>query len=486
MLPDGKENGDASSYCQLDGERPRLNVDWGFGRRLLTVCCAVAACFLNAGLVFGYSAIFPALVRDGAFHGECEPGSSRLHVCDRQSLALSGMFTLATCGLNVATFVTGSILDRLGPSLTCAGSAFCVALGCLVFSLGNEDEQDAYTWGYLLMAIGGPAVFMSTVSFANLFQGREGLVTAAVVGSFDASSAVFLGLEYAMDSGVSFSTTFQGFALAPIGVSVVALLLWPGTPIAQVADEGDGNDCGSGVVAETLQTLPLRRQIMSAEFWLVVHALSVCMVCVNFYIATVDEQVTSVDPDNGPRLAQAFATMLPLGGIVWIPLCGAVADRLSIPQAWSVLWACLLVFLFLNAVHSWTANVGVACSAFLVFSFCRPLLYTLAAGYVGTVFGFQNFGKIYGLLFTLAGIANGAVQAFRSLAQWRDFGTANLVLFAVQFTAIILPWVSVLRERRKPRCPTLLNSPATPVFTPQMRRMSAMGPAESKSPSAER
>lgn len=441
-------------------------------RRLFVVASGIFACFFNAGLVFGYSAIYDQLVANGVFEDDCESA----HVmCKSRQLALSGMFTLATSSLNIFTFPAGIILDYLGPRRMTACMGLFIAVGCLLFSMGGHGPlQFCYYAGFTMMAIGGPPVFMSTVSFGNYFPGREGTVTAALVGSFDASSAVFIVQAAVMSIGVPFSAVFYGYTVLPILTTIIALASWPKRPIEQFSRPSlEDTSSGASTSGSRHSDLPLRRQLQTAEFWLLTLSLSVNMLFVNFYIATVNEQTVPSGSHSTADLVKVFAACLPLGGIVFIPLVGTVTDRLSVGNGWMVLWFCVVVFSGLRQCHVMWHSAAAAYAAFAMFSFCRPLLYTLIAASIGQLFGFANFGKIYGLAFTVAGTVNFGVQPFRALAASHGFDVSMLVLLgSVSILGLFTP--VVFRFRTKSRgTPAIPREPSFMIpYSPYTRQMS--------------
>jgi len=199
-------------------------------------------------------------------------------------------------------------------------------------------------------------------------------------------------------------------------------------------------------------------------------------VCINFFIGTVNLQISNVS------LTKAFAIMLPAGGIVYIPLVGAITDGLQLHQAWMVMWCSILSFSVLIGLYTATAYSASAVCAFALFSFCRPLLYTLAAASTGRIFGFETFGTVYGVLFSLAGVANMSVQPLTSLAQAYGFTKVNALVVCLTVAALLLP--CILCRKRAASAPTQSRAescspkPAEqiPAFSPVLHRMAAGTP----------
>jgi len=242
-----------------------------------------------------------------------------------------------------------------------------------------------------------------------------------------------------IDSGmVTFEEAFLGYALVPMLTAIVAALLWPREVVRSAAVSDSQEEQDSDAKSSALASLPLRSQIATAEFVLVSHTTSVTMVCINFFIATVTDQVGS-RPNTSTMLTKAFGILLPLGGLVYIYPIGSLLDNYGVVAGFLALWIAYIVFYLLWTIYQTTGVIAIAYAAFVVFAFCRPLFYTLGATFVGHVFGFQTFGRLYGILVTIAGFANTLVQPLAVLAQLKDFHVANSIALLVQLSTIALP-----------------------------------------------
>jgi len=438
-------------YQELHETELRLDAALpGFARRLAIIVSAVIACLLNAGLVFGYSAIYPAFVSFNVFHDRCPADSSTDDVCPAQSLALTSMFTLATSMLNIVTLPFGTILDKVGPRANAAAMSFIVMLGSLLFAAGGYGMRSyAYSIGFFLMGICGPPVFVSTVSFGNLFPKRTGLVTAALVGAFDASSGIFVGLDLATLHGATLSQVFALYAVMPLLTCVTVLVLWP-REVVERPEEPPSTPSAMQAKRLAIPDMTLREQLLRVEFWLLAWTACVGMLSINFFIASVNDQMSNVNSETAVALSGAFSALLPLGGVFSIPFVGLVMDRLGPVHGVLVLWVTLLSFSGLNALYMATGVETCAYAAFTVFVFCRPLFYTFTAAFTGHVFGFSTFGTIYGLMTSLAGLANVGVTPLQVVARSYGYGSANLCVAILQLTIVTL-WLKMLSA------PTVFN-----------------------------
>lgn len=63
--------------------------------------------------------------------------------------------------------------------------------------------MDTYVVGFILLALGGPLIFLPSFHLSNAFPAYSGLILSAVIGAFDASSLpyVFYRMAYDATSG---------------------------------------------------------------------------------------------------------------------------------------------------------------------------------------------------------------------------------------------------------------------------------------------
>ncbi|KAL3479057.1 major facilitator superfamily domain-containing protein [Aspergillus californicus] len=198
-------------------------------KRVLQVAVAVIYCFFAAGVVFGFAAIKPILIREGVYANFC-PGEEI--ACYGQELRLNLMFTIAAVATNVSALPVGTILDTYGPRVCgIIGSCF-LFLGALLFVLANRLPFDGYLPGYLSLALGGPFIFISSFQLSNTFPTRSGLILSALTGAFDASSALFLIfriLNEKTDGAFSSQKFFSIYLVIPVLILVAQVAIMPKT-----------------------------------------------------------------------------------------------------------------------------------------------------------------------------------------------------------------------------------------------------------------
>lgn len=432
------------------------------GRRFAQVGASVLWCLTTAGVVFGYAALKPVLVDSGVYSEFCDQGE---RYCKTSDTRMNFMFTLATVITNGCALPVGSVLDSIGPQKTTIIGATLFLCGNVLFGLQVvHGAVDTYLLGYALLALGSIAIFLSQFHLSNTFPQYSGVILAAITGAFDASSIPYLLYReaYFRLGKPSLQTFFWMYTLFPILIIIQQLLAGPqqiynrnsvGSAISfnTDADDEDFDDLARVRSLPDTQRVPfrddpvasgfsrisyplvgtmmdgdqdeeeikalsgpnddgvvgamfgktLKEQVTSSWFWIISAYLFVAMVRTNWYLATVQSQLeyyTTAALAN--TLTKAFTVLLPVAGIIGIPFVGLLLDNRPTIEATFVLLVFGILFGALTLVHGTVPQlVGIG---FLVFN--RPLLYTFVSDIFAKVFGFANFGKVYGLAMTLSGI----------------------------------------------------------------------------------
>ncbi|KAF2011000.1 MFS general substrate transporter [Aaosphaeria arxii CBS 175.79] len=202
-------------------------------KRIAQVIVTVLVCWFASGIVFGFAALKPILVKEGVFRELCtqEELDADVDVCYEQDLRLNFFFSLASTTANVSALPIGTMLDRYGPKACFLFGSACLALGSLLMSLAFQiPEFDGYTMGNFLIALGGTAVFLPAFQIANAFPKYSGTIVALVTGAFDASAAVFLFYRIAYEATDGHFTPrifFLVYLLVPVALVIAQLTLLP-------------------------------------------------------------------------------------------------------------------------------------------------------------------------------------------------------------------------------------------------------------------
>jgi MFS family permease len=369
------------------------------------------------------------------------------------------MFTIAAVGTNVAALPIGAILDHLGPRVCGLIGSGLLAIGAVLFAFAKQLPFDGFIPGYLLLALGGPFVFISSFQLSNTFPKHSGLILALLTGAFDSSSAVFLIYRIIYQwTNEAFTPKrfFLGYLIVPALIFLVQCFYMPkasyktvGELVKQVEDaDANGYDDQvdentalireerrngrQSVVSEITDLLgsksggkhlkkeeqknaisgvwgamhgkTVSEQILSPWFVLITLFTVIQMTRINFFVATIRPQYEYLlgSYDAAVEINTFFDVALPLGGILSIPFIGLVLDNTSTTFVLSALVTIATTIGVLGVLpYSWAAYANIC-----LFVLYRPFYYTAVSDYSAKVFGFRTFGTVYGLIICLAGLFN--------------------------------------------------------------------------------
>ncbi|KAL6235686.1 major facilitator superfamily domain-containing protein [Aspergillus navahoensis] len=142
------------------------------------------------------------------------------------------MFTIAAVATNVSALPVGTILDTYGPRVCGIVGSILLFTGALLLALAKRLPLDAYVPGYLLLALGGPFIFISSFQLSNTFPARSGLILSALTGAFDASSALFLIFRIINERTNGFFSSqkfFMVYLVVPIFILIAQWSIMPKT-----------------------------------------------------------------------------------------------------------------------------------------------------------------------------------------------------------------------------------------------------------------
>lgn len=390
------------------------------------------------------------------------------------------MFTTAAVATNVCALPVGTLLDRYGPRISGIIGSILLTIGTLLMAFATQLPFDAYIPGYLFLALGGPFVFISSFQLSNTFPQHSGLILALLTGAFDSSSAIFLfyRLIYSASHG-SFTPKkfFLIYLIVPIFIIVVQIFVMPansyktvGELINQAEERTEENDPDSedavrrcqhreSVVSETTSLLGKSatkqqteeekkkkisgvwgalhgrsavQQIMTLWFIFIALFTVVQMTRINYFVATIRTQYEYMLHSDAlaEQVNHFFDVALPVGGVLSIPFIGLVLDNTSTPFTLALLVSVATAIGILGVLpFMWAAYANI-----ILFVLYRPLYYTAVSDYAAKVFGFQTFGKVYGLIICLAGLLNfsqSGLDAMTHKVFHRDPLPVNVILLVI-------------------------------------------------------
>lgn len=135
-----------------------------------------------------------------------------------------------------------------------------------------------------------------------------------------------------------------------------------------------GRQEASGVQGAEVRDLPLRRQVATPWFWLVLLLTVLQMMRMNYFIATVRAQYRYMlgGEDLAGRVNSFFDVALPVAGVITTPFIGVLLNEVPVWGTQGVLTVLIVVLGILNIIPAlWAGYATVV--AFVIF---RPLYYS--------------------------------------------------------------------------------------------------------------
>ncbi|QRW16268.1 hypothetical protein RhiXN_04269 [Rhizoctonia solani] len=383
--------------------------------RLFQVLVVIFINLFTTGTIFGFAALKPALIRKGVYswlcsHDESNPASS----CNEQELRLNNMFVVSVALTNMVSLPAGSVLDWIGPTKTSIMGATLYGIGCLVFGNGYirwPFVLDGYYAGFFLLAIGSPLIFLSSFHISNAFPARSGLILSFIMAAFNASSTAFVLFDWVdkKSGNMSIQAWFWCYALIPALFIVLQSLTGPpnayqkqmvsqenqlsdnpasavtygtistGEPSSEQPRHPDPKDTFVGIMSGR----PFIVQLFSRHFGLLLLFFSVYADRVNWEIQTISEQFLFylANPNDALRMSSLFSILLPLGGIIGVPIFGWLLDQRTTFDA----SAAILVIGVSYGGLGMTSLVATQIVSISLFVVLRPLLYIFVGDYCGKI-----------------------------------------------------------------------------------------------------
>ncbi|KAJ5299211.1 hypothetical protein N7476_010768 [Penicillium atrosanguineum] len=439
-------------------------------KRGVQVAFTIFACWVASGIVFGFAALKPVLVEEGVYHEKCSKSELRegIELCVKQDLGLNFFFTVASITANVSALPVGTILDRYGSRLCGLIGCLLLAIGSVLMILSfHLPGFQGFIAGNFFLALAGTFIFVPSFQIANAFPRHAGKIVALVTGAFDASAAVFLFYRYAYEgSGRTFTPDkfFMGYLAVPVILLLALVTFMPKrdyqttfqleSKIEQAEDPtqdvhssddeienarelirvrskradlrkkkihqlneilGDADVRQQRADREedrqqksqvwgVLHGLPAHKQMATPWFILITLLTVLQMVRMNYFIATIRSQYEYMlgSEELADRINEFFNVALPVGGVLFTPFIGYLLDRLSVPAMLGLIVAFTTIIGVLNSIPAlWAGYMTV-----FLFVLLRPLYYSAMSDYATKVFGFATFGRVYGSIICLSGLAN--------------------------------------------------------------------------------
>ncbi|WP_300464121.1 MFS transporter [Desulfobacula sp.] len=337
--------------------------------------------FFNGAFVFGFPGVM-ASEWQALFH------------VNKAQIGQLMFFILAGTGFSM--YLAGKLQEKIP-------SHYIIFTGSLVFSLAMIAVGQAtaiehvYLWAFIEGFFSGFVYIPCLTLFQRMFPDKKGLVTGIFNLTFGGSSAimapVFTGLL--VSKGYAFTSSFAGISSLVFGTSLTLFIRMPG----QKKDPAE----------HSVTTLSSKQILRMSSFWFIwgVWALSGAAGISLIVLASSFGQKLGYDITQYVYMLTCFNVLNGIGRLV----CGRLSDHYSKGHI------LMIVFSMASGAYllmPWVSHLYIisflACFIGLAFG----AMFTVSAPLVTEVFGLENFGKVFGLVFTAYGFVAGILGPWLS------------------------------------------------------------------------
>lgn len=395
----------------------------------LSVITTVLETFIYAGVLYGWSSIYPVLISEGFFKEQCLYNNQ----CQEQQNSLSLVFSIASGAAPILNLLTGVMLDKVGTWVTRTILIVISAVGFLItaFAVPGRTSSLLYV-SFPLIGFGGYGLLTTNIQSANLTPLYRASVASLVSGSFDSSAVIFLVInKIYFGAGVRFNVIFYALAACGVLLIVRTFLLTPKTPPPYVlprnyrfgyeelcrssADYENQHDDAKNEdtdVADNPDVKSLQSSLQELHTWSNVIHFAFIQFSIIYFIGNFNTWITTRVSDTS-LYTTVFALIL-FCGLLLAPLGGFLVDfsrkRFDLPPHLATLKAVAVtqligdVFTLLMLACALVPLEQIQYVTFVMTVAARAFLYGTMAAFVSVSYPSQHFGVIYGLTVAIGGV----------------------------------------------------------------------------------
>ncbi len=379
-------------------------------------------------LFFGCLAIFfPGSFVFG-FPGVMASEWQRLFQVNKAEIGRLMFFILAGTGFSM--YLAGKLQEKIpGRFIIFVGCLACS--GAMVFVGRASSITDVYIWAFAEGFFTGFVYIPCLTLYQKMFPENKGLVTGILNLTFGGSAAVMSPLftYFLISKGYGFTSDFAAVFSVLIGTAGSFFIKLPGE--------------GSLKNSQPVPTLSLIKTIRLSSFrflwcsWALAGAAGVSLIVLS----------SSFGQQLGYGVAQyvyiltAFNILNGIGRLV----CGRLADRYPKQKILMMIYlmasgAYFLIPHFQNLymISFFSCFIGLAFGG----------MFTVSAPLVTEVFGLENFGKVFGLVFTAYGFCAGFLGPWLSGVILDLTGSDFRIVFSMFACFYLISSILILRVRR--------------------------------------
>mmetsp|Transcript_18852 Transcript_18852/g.20983 ORF Transcript_18852/g.20983 Transcript_18852/m.20983 type:complete len:491 (-) Transcript_18852:7-1479(-) len=365
--------------------------------------------------------------------------------CEEQELRLNLVFTISTSVLLLMNVPLGYVVDYIGPRLTSLLGFIGLIFSSILIAFGSPSF-DSYIPGFIFLSISGFAVYQGFLKLSDAFQGWKVITLSVVSTSFDASSGVFLIFWYThREGGVSSQDLLLYYLLIPF-LGVIWIFFWPTgvesdepRKIQKLKSQRrldlvkSEKSTDSKTVYRPYETLSFWKQMMTAEYIFLQIYMAFFLLWLNAMFPLVQARAEEiVGEERAIFMVELFSILQP-ASFIFAPLFALFNEKIHYRWHFTIVHLLFLIFSGLLFIPYEAPQYA----AYVVFSTIRMYFFGVLANFISKVFGFRNFGRLYGVLGSINGIVSFLIYGVSALAL-NTFQGEFLVVNIIQVVCISL------------------------------------------------
>jgi len=398
-------------------------------------------------LILGWGSAVYIFKEEGFFSSECTESYQRsilngtcAESCVSQDAHFNSILVAAVASYEIGGAFFGWIFDQYGTGKTRIAVNVSQTVGILCLAFATQDTSWLLYLGAIIIGMSGIMVLVTNMQIGNLYGEKRALVVTFLNGVYDSSSCTFMLLKVFYELGATYRQLFLGLVsltfimwLRTFFCMPKHAIPWPPSDnyefswrdwknTKQARESGSITSCKSDDRFLCKRWVDIKENLLTKNFvfmnlWYIVANLRHV-----FFISAFNAWVT-INCDSECACVStwtSFFGILQFFGVAVAPLMGAfinsVAGRFedetsanNVSCGSSLVLASLLGIL-LSTSSFILESVGNDQKYIFIFTTClfeiffRSSVYSSQANYVATLFPFQQFGVLYGISMSIAGL----------------------------------------------------------------------------------
>ncbi|XP_068111365.1 equilibrative nucleobase transporter 1 isoform X2 [Hyperolius riggenbachi] len=389
-------------------------------KQILTLLTGLVECLCFAGVTFGWASLVFVLKKEKYFQDFCpDAGNHTINSTDSclpQDEQFSLIFTVAAFMNNIMTFPCGFMFDHFGTAVTRLFGILFYTAATLLIAFSSADSGFLLFPALSLLATGGIILILTNMQVGNLFGSQRSLVITLYNGAFDSSAVMFLIVKVLYQNGISLRALFLCISSCSVFHILRTIILMPKKHIPFPLPEGYvyGVSCGKAIPDSITPSTPSTDGEVCRDVKALAAdpTLNSNMEC--------DKQVEAscwncaISSLFGWHLV--WLSFMQLRHYLFIGTLNTTITRLSggdlhtatkkIDDLHSSVLS-LFVTTILSILFSLSASVSLLPMLYPTFIFQvlnRSFLYGGNAAFLSIAFPSKHFGKLYGLMMSVAAV----------------------------------------------------------------------------------